>query len=84
MPKESKAGVTHHRVPIKLFHGCPEIGEALMEWNEELLISRSLKLPEIEAAEGGLAGINDALDRLRAGTGPRKVHCCAGGQRQQH
>ena len=67
MPKVAVAGVVHHKVPIKLFHESPEYGEALMQWLEELLIAKSLKLPEVDIAEGGLAGVNDALDLLRSG-----------------
>jgi NADPH:quinone reductase-like Zn-dependent oxidoreductase len=67
-PKEVTGGVTHHKVPIKLFHESSVFGEALVGWLEKLLISKTLKLPEVEVAEGGLAGINDALDRLRSGT----------------
>jgi NADPH:quinone reductase-like Zn-dependent oxidoreductase len=67
-PKEAAGGVTHHKVPIKLFHESSVFGEALVGWLEKLLISKKLKLPEVEVAEGGLAGINDALDRLRSGT----------------
>lgn len=39
-----------------------------MKWLEELLLVDALQLPDVEVAEGGLAGINDALDRLRSGT----------------
>ncbi|OQO14333.1 hypothetical protein B0A48_01209 [Cryoendolithus antarcticus] len=68
LPKQVATGVVHHKVPIKVFHENAAVGEALVEWLEELLIAKSLKLPEVEVAEGGLAGINDALDRLRSGT----------------
>jgi NADPH:quinone reductase-like Zn-dependent oxidoreductase len=68
LPKQAAPGVVHHQVPIKIFHESHDFGESLIQWLEELLISKSLKLPEVEIAEGGLAGINDALDRLRSGT----------------
>lgn len=61
-------GVVHHRVPIKLFHEAPRVGEDLSQWLEELLLAKSLKLPKVDIADGGLAGINAALDRLRSGT----------------
>lgn len=67
-PKEAAPGVTIHKVPIKLFHESSVYGNAVVEWLEKLLVAKSLKLPEVEVAEGGLAGINNALDRLRAGT----------------
>lgn len=68
LPKEKVANVIHHTVPIKVFHEAPAVGETLMKWLEELLVAKSLKLPEVEIADGGLSGINDALDRLRSGT----------------
>lgn len=68
VPKQAAEGVTIHKVPIKLFHESSVFGNALVGWLEQLLIAKTLKLPEVEVAEGGLAGINDALDRLRAGT----------------
>jgi NADPH:quinone reductase-like Zn-dependent oxidoreductase len=63
VPKEAVSGV-----PIKLFHESAVFGNTLVGWLEQLLIAKTLKLPEVEVAEGGLGGINDALDRLRAGT----------------
>jgi len=68
LPKQASPNVVHHKLPIKLFHEVHDYGEALMQWLEELLVAKSLKLPNVEIAEGGLAGINDALDRLRSGT----------------
>lgn len=68
VPKVAADGVTIHKVPIKLFHESAVFGDALVGWLEQLLIAKTLKLPEVEVAEGGLAGINDALDRLRSGT----------------
>lgn len=74
LPKEVAAGVVHHKVPIKLFHEAPQFGETLSQWLEELLVANSLKLPEVDVAEGGLAGINDALDKLRSGkVGGRRI-----------
>lgn len=65
----------YHSVPIKTFHEAPELGEAMMLWLEKLLEERLLLTPDMETAEGGLLGINDALDRLRDGSvnGPRIV-----------
>ena len=68
LPKEVANGVVHHKVPIKLFHEAPHVGEDVSQWLEELLTAKSLKLPEVDIADGGLAGINAALDRLRSGT----------------
>jgi NADPH:quinone reductase-like Zn-dependent oxidoreductase len=74
LPKQAAAGVVHHKVPIKIFHEDASVGEAISQWLEDLLTSRSIKLPEVEIAEGGLAGINDALDRLRTGKiGGRRI-----------
>lgn len=67
LPKAAARGVQHHTIPIKLFHEASHIGEAMSTWLEDLLVARTLKLPEVEVAEGGLAGINDALDRMRKG-----------------
>lgn len=68
LPKQTVAGIVHHKMPIKLFHEAHDFGETLMQWLEELLVAGALKLPTVDIAEGGLAGINDALDRLRSGT----------------
>jgi hypothetical protein len=74
LPKQATAGVVQHKVPIKIFHEDATVGEAISQWLEDLLTSRSIKLPEVEIAEGGLAGINDALDRLRSGKiGGRRI-----------
>lgn len=67
LPKEVKEGVVHHRLPIKIFHEAPVVGNTLMTWLEDLLIANALRLPLVEVAEGGLSGINSALDRLRKG-----------------
>ena len=67
LPKTSVLGVTQHSVPIKLFHELPQVGEALMTWLESLLQNNLLDLPDVDIAEGGLAGINAALDQMRRG-----------------
>ena len=64
---EKLKGIKQHKVPIKLFHTFPEIGEAITTWLEQLLLSHKLCLPEITVMEGGLDGINDALGTLREG-----------------
>ena len=68
LPKEAPNGVVHHQVPIKIFHEDPNVGEQLSNWLEQLLVNKSLSLPDVEVADGGLAGVNAALDKLRAGT----------------
>nr|POF07669.1 alkanesulfonate monooxygenase 1 [Quercus suber] len=74
LPKQVPGGVVQHKVPIKIFHEAANFGDAVMIWLEELLVSKSLKLPEVEVADGGLAGVNNALDRLRTGTvGGRRI-----------
>jgi D-arabinose 1-dehydrogenase-like Zn-dependent alcohol dehydrogenase len=75
LPKEETKGVVYHSVPIKAFHEAPRVGEGLMLWLETLLEQKLLTTPDIEVAEGGLEGINAALDRLRDGSvnGPRIV-----------
>ncbi|PGH27889.1 hypothetical protein AJ80_00439 [Polytolypa hystricis UAMH7299] len=75
LPKERTPGVVYHTVPIKVFHEVAEVGEGLMVWLEKLLETGLLLPPDIEVAEGGLKGINAALDRLRDGSvnGPRIV-----------
>ncbi|KAB8349429.1 hypothetical protein FH972_023456 [Carpinus fangiana] len=67
LPPTKVHGVVQHNVPIKIFHDAPIVGEAIVSWLEELFIAQALELPHIEIAEGGLAGVNDALDRLRSG-----------------
>ena len=67
LPKQRLPGITYHNVPIKIFHEVSPIGDALVTWLEELLVARSLELPEVEIAQGGLAGVNNALDKLRNG-----------------
>ncbi|GLI81519.1 hypothetical protein PoHVEF18_009901 [Penicillium ochrochloron] len=68
LPKERNPGIRYHTVPIKLFHTAPTVGESMVRWLEELLQSDTLTLPEIVRAEGGLEGINAALDLLRSGS----------------
>lgn len=75
LPKEPTEGVVYHSVPIKAFHEAPLVGEGLMIWLEKLLERKLLATPDIVVADGGLEGINAALDRLRDGSvnGPRIV-----------
>lgn len=72
LPKERVAGVAYHTVPIKLFHTSPVVGHSMVTWLEDLLRSEVLQLPEIVRADGGLAGINGALEILREGTASGK------------
>ncbi|OKL63620.1 hypothetical protein UA08_01012 [Talaromyces atroroseus] len=67
VPKEKNAGIIYHAVPIKIFHSSPEIGEGLVAWLENLLETEALIPPEVIRNDGGLGGINDALDILRSG-----------------
>jgi hypothetical protein len=75
LPKQPVNGVVYHSVPIKVFHEARQVGEGLTIWLEKLLEQSLLATPDIEIAEGGLKGINAALDKLRNGTvnGPRIV-----------
>jgi NADPH:quinone reductase-like Zn-dependent oxidoreductase len=68
LPKEAPNGVIQHQVPIKIFHEEPIVGEELSQWLEQLLVAQSLHLPDVEVADGGLAGVNAALDKLRDGS----------------
>ncbi|KAJ5232663.1 hypothetical protein N7468_005619 [Penicillium chermesinum] len=68
LPKEREPGIQYHTVPIKLFHTAPAVGESMVCWLEKLLQEGTLALPEIVHAEGGLDGINAALDVLRSGS----------------
>ncbi|KAJ5993996.1 Polyketide synthase enoylreductase [Penicillium sp. IBT 35674x] len=68
LPKVRNPGITYHTGPIKLFHSAPAVGESMVTWLENLLQSGTLALPEIVRADGGLEGINAALDVLRSGT----------------
>lgn len=67
LPKERSPSIKYHTVPIKLFHTAPAVGESMVTWLESLLQLDTLTLPEIVRAEGGLEGINAALDVLRSG-----------------
>ncbi|ROT36084.1 GroES-like protein [Sodiomyces alkalinus F11] len=68
LPKESApSGVVYHKVPIKLFHEVPAVGESLVLWLERLLEMGKLTPPEILASESGFDGVNRALDRMRKG-----------------
>lgn len=75
LPKEKVEGVTYHNVPIKAFHEAKELGEAMMGWLEGLLEKGALGTPDKVVVEGGLEGVNGALDLLREGkvSGPRIV-----------
>ena len=66
LPKESK--VSHHKVPIKIFHACPEVGESITEWLENLLQLKALAFPKTTVFLGGLGGVNEALEVLKRGT----------------
>lgn len=66
LPKVQREGVVSHSVPIKIFHEVDVIGSTMMAWLENLL-DGGLVLPEIVLAEGGLGGVNAALDRMRRG-----------------
>ena len=65
LPKESK--VTHHTVPIKVFHSCSDIGEEITEWLENLLQLQALTFPKTAIFQGGLDGVNGALEALKTG-----------------
>ncbi|KAH8601555.1 hypothetical protein B0O99DRAFT_606896 [Bisporella sp. PMI_857] len=75
VPKPPIDGVASHSVPIKSFHEAPQVGESLMLWLEKLFENKLINTPDIVVADGGLEGINAALDRLRDGSvnGPRLV-----------
>lgn len=68
LPQDRLANVAYHTVPIKLFHLCPAVGDAVMRWLEALLASGLLSLPDVVQAHGGLEGINAALELLRNGS----------------
>ena len=67
LPNERDPHMRYHTVPIKLFHSSPTVGEVLVSWLERLLETGKLRLPGIVKAEGGLAGVNEALEWLRDG-----------------
>ena len=68
LPKVRLPGVKYHSVPIKIFHSVPALGETTMRWLEQLLVAKGLEPPVVALADGGLEGINEALDKLRNGT----------------
>ena len=67
VPKEAPEGVVLHKVPVKLFHEIPEVGRVVVGWLEELLRAKELEPPKTLIREGGLKGVNDALNHLRSG-----------------
>ena len=67
LPKIKLPGIKYHSVPIKIFHSVESVGEKAMDWLEKLLVDEILVPPEIALADGGLEGINEALDKLRSG-----------------
>ena len=67
LPKTRLPGIKYHSVPIKVFHSVPVVGEQAMKWLEELLVEKVLQPPDVTIADGGLEGINKALDTLRSG-----------------
>lgn len=68
LPKTRLPGVKYHTVPIKLFHTVPIVGKSAVDWLEQLLVRKALQPPEVSVADGGLEGINGALDKLRNGS----------------
>lgn len=72
LPKVRLPGVKYHIVPIKVFHSVPVLGETAMRWLEQLLVAKGLEPPSVALADGGLEGINEALDKLRNGTASAK------------
>ena len=68
LPENQLRNVKYHSVPIKIFHSVPVIGEQSMDWLERILVDKSWLPPEVVVADGGLKGINEALDRLRQGS----------------
>ncbi len=67
LPKIKLPGVKYHKIPIKIFHSVETVGEKAMDWLEKLLVDKILVPPAIALADGGLEGINGALDKLRSG-----------------
>lgn len=72
LPKSIASGIKHHQVPIKVFHSTAAIGEPVMVWLEQLLAANVLAAPDIDIAQGGLEGVNSALDQLREGNASGK------------
>ena len=68
LPKSKTEGIIQHKVPIKIFHEQPPVGEAIMVWMEDLLATGRLLMPEVDVhPETGLDSVNGALERLKAG-----------------
>lgn len=73
LPKEKDSRIKFHTVPIKIFHSSAAVGEALVTWLERLLEANALSPPDvIVKSEGGLGGINDALEVLKSGAASGK------------
>jgi NADPH:quinone reductase-like Zn-dependent oxidoreductase len=73
LPKEKDPRIKSHTVPIKIFHSSAAVGEALVTWLERLLETKVLSPPDvIVKSEGGLGGINDALEVLKSGAASGK------------
>ncbi|OJJ82365.1 zinc-binding alcohol dehydrogenase family protein [Aspergillus glaucus CBS 516.65] len=68
LPKEQLENIKYHNIPVKLFHSSPAVGEQMVCWLEGLMQSKLLNLPDIVQAQGGLGGINAALELLRSGS----------------
>lgn len=72
LPKQTASGIKLHQVPIKVFHSTAAIGEPVMVWLEQLLAANVLAPPDVDIAQGGLEGVNSALDQLREGNASGK------------
>jgi threonine dehydrogenase-like Zn-dependent dehydrogenase len=68
LPKIRSPNITYHAVPIKLFHTTPLVGARLMSWLETLLLHGSLAPPDTINADGGLEGVNEALEGMKSGS----------------
>lgn len=74
LPKETVPDVIYHSVPIKAFHSIPRFGEAMMIWLEKLLLDVKIAAHQVLIADGGLLGVNQALNWLRNGkTGGKHI-----------
>ncbi|GAA5933161.1 zinc-binding alcohol dehydrogenase family protein [Sporobolomyces koalae] len=67
LPKQLRSGVHGRAVPIKTFHTNARVGRGLMRLIEDLIESDELVLPSVTVIEGGLAAVNEGLDKLRTG-----------------
>ncbi|KAH8691377.1 putative oxidoreductase [Talaromyces proteolyticus] len=68
LPKEKDPRIKSHTVPIKIFHSSATVGVEMVTWLERLLENGALVPPDVVVkSEGGLEGINDALEVLRSG-----------------